>query len=186
MRNPPILVAVIGFFAALAGFSFLFFGLRAIGFDWFGAFGDLPAFNNVGLWGWLAVVTGIIWLLAALGLWALQPWARLFAMFMCGLALLEAAIAFFQFPGAGIALGMALMPAVSSGTSARARSRSRSVSRTSALRTRPLRPRKRSPRALRRRQVRGSRLPRSPLEPSPPPARAMNVRLPLWRRPRLP
>ena len=112
MRNPPILVAVIGFFAALAGFSFLFFGLRAIGFDWFGAFGDLPAFNNVGLWGWLAVVTGIIWLLAALGLWALQPWARLFAMFMCGLALLEAAIAFFQFPGAGIALGMALMPAV--------------------------------------------------------------------------
>jgi predicted flap endonuclease-1-like 5' DNA nuclease len=112
MRNPPILIAVIGFFAALAGFSFLFFGLRAIGFDWFGALGDLPAFNNVGLWGWLAVATGIIWLVAALGLWALQPWARLFAMIMCGLALLEAAIAFFQFPGAGIALGMALMPAV--------------------------------------------------------------------------
>jgi len=112
MRNPPILVAVIGFFAALAGFSFLFFGLRAIGFDWFGALGDLPAFDHVGLWGWLAVATGIIWLLAALGLWALQPWARLFAMIMCGLALLEAAIAFFQFPGAGIALGMAAMPAI--------------------------------------------------------------------------
>src|SRR5215203_217277 len=78
MKNPPILVSVLGFFAALAGFGFLFFGLRVIGFDWFGALGDLPAFEHVGLWGWLAVITGIFWLLAALGLWALQPWARLF------------------------------------------------------------------------------------------------------------
>ena len=112
MRNPPILIAVLGFFAGLAGFSFLFFGLRVIGFDWFGIFGDLPKFEGVGLWGWLAVLTGIIWLAAALGLWALQPWARLFAMFMCGIGLFEAALAFFQFPGTGIALGMAIMPAV--------------------------------------------------------------------------
>ena len=28
MRNPPILVAVLGFFAALAGFGYLFFGLK--------------------------------------------------------------------------------------------------------------------------------------------------------------
>ena len=33
-------------------------------------------FEHVGLWGWLAVATGIVWLLAAVGLWALQPWAR--------------------------------------------------------------------------------------------------------------
>ena len=79
MKNPPILIAIIGFFAALAGFGYLFFGLRVIGFDWFGALGDLPAFEHVGLWGWLAVATGIVWILAALGLWALQPWARLFA-----------------------------------------------------------------------------------------------------------
>ena len=45
MRNPPILISVIGFFAALAGFGYLFFGLRVIGFDWFGIFGDLPAFD---------------------------------------------------------------------------------------------------------------------------------------------
>ena len=43
MRNPPILISVIGFFAALAGFAHLFFGLRVLGFDWFGALGDLPA-----------------------------------------------------------------------------------------------------------------------------------------------
>src|SRR5690349_20535579 len=101
MRNPPILVAVLRFFTALAGFGFLFFGLRALGFDWFGALGDLPALEHVGLWGWLAVVTGIAWLAAALGVWALQPWARLFLQIIAGFGLLEAVIAFFQFPGTG-------------------------------------------------------------------------------------
>src|SRR5258705_8432920 len=90
MKNPPILISVLGFFAALAGFGFLFFGLRVIGFDWFGVLGDLPQFNNVGLWGWLAVATGIVWLVAALGLWALHPWARLFALVIAGVALFEA------------------------------------------------------------------------------------------------
>ena len=111
MKNPPILVAVLGFFAALAGFGFLFFGLRVLGFDWFGALGDLPVFESVGLWGWLAVITGIVWLIAAIGFWGLQPWARLFAQIMAGFALLQAVIAFFQFPGTGVAFGMALMPA---------------------------------------------------------------------------
>ena len=112
MKNPPILVSVLGFFAALAGFGFLFFGLRVIGFDWFGALGDLPQYNNVGLWGWLAVGTGIVWLLAALGLWALQPWARLFALIIAGFALFEAVLAFIQFPGTGVGFGMAIMPAL--------------------------------------------------------------------------
>ena len=60
MKNPPILISVLGFFAALAGFSFLFFGFRVLGFDWFGIFGDLPEYESVGLWGWLSVATGII------------------------------------------------------------------------------------------------------------------------------
>ena len=112
MKNPPILVSVLGFFAALAGFGFLFFGLRVIGFDWFGAFGDLPKYESAGLWGWLAVGTGIVWLLAALGLWALQPWARLFALIIAGFALFEAVLAFIQFPGTGVGFGMAIMPAL--------------------------------------------------------------------------
>ena len=65
MRNPPIMVSVLGFFGLLAGFSYLFIGLRALGFDWFGALGDLPAFESVGLWGWLAIGAGIAWILAA-------------------------------------------------------------------------------------------------------------------------
>jgi hypothetical protein len=112
MKNPPILVSVIGFFAALAGFEFIFFGFRAIGFDWFGIFGDLPAVEHVGLWGWLAIITGVIWLMAAGGLWALQPWARVFALIMAGFGLFEAALAFFQFPGTGIGFSMALLPAL--------------------------------------------------------------------------
>ncbi len=112
MKNPPILVAILGFFAAIAGFGFLYFGLRALGFDWFGALGDLAVFENVGLWGWIAILTGIVWLLVAGGLWALQPWARVFAMLMAGLALFEAALAFAQFPGSGIGFTMAIVPAL--------------------------------------------------------------------------
>jgi predicted flap endonuclease-1-like 5' DNA nuclease len=112
MKNPPILIAILGFFAALAGFGYLFFGIQVLGFDWFGALGDLPAFENVGLWGWLAIVTGIVWLLVAGGLWALQPWARVFALIIAAFALLEAGLAFLQFPGTGVGFGMALMPAL--------------------------------------------------------------------------
>jgi predicted flap endonuclease-1-like 5' DNA nuclease len=110
MKNPPILIAVLGFFAALAGFGNLFFGLRVLGFDWFGVLGDIPAFDGVGLWGWLAVVTGLIWILVALGLWGLQPWARVFALIVTGFALFEAVLAFFQLPGTGVGFAMAIMP----------------------------------------------------------------------------
>jgi predicted flap endonuclease-1-like 5' DNA nuclease len=112
MKNPPILISILGFFAALAGFGYLFFGIQVLGFDWFGALGDLPAFENVGLWGWLAVVTGIVWLLVAGGLWALQPWARVFGLVIAAFALLEAGLAFIQFPGTGVGFAMALMPAL--------------------------------------------------------------------------
>ena len=112
MRNPPILVSVIGFFALLAGFGYLFFGLRVLGFDWFGALGDLPALNSVGLWGWLAIAAGVAWILVAFGLWALQSWARIFAMVIAGISLFEAVLAFFQFPGTGIGFSMSLLPIV--------------------------------------------------------------------------
>ena len=110
MKNPPILISVLGFFAGLAGFSFLFSGLRMLGFDWFGAFGDLPEYDDVGLWGWLAVATGIAWLLVAGGLWTLQSWARTATMIIAGFALFEAALAFFQFPGSGLGFALAIMP----------------------------------------------------------------------------
>ncbi len=112
MRNPPILISVIGFFGAMAGFAWLFLGLRLIGFDWFGIFGDLPQLERVGIWGWLAILAGVLWLAAALGLWALQPWSWAFAMVIAGISLFEATILFFQFPGSGIAFAAGLLPLV--------------------------------------------------------------------------
>jgi len=110
MKNPPVLISVLGFFAALAGFAWLILGLRILGFDWFGIFGDLPAYDHVGLWGWLVIILGIAWLATALGLWALQPWAWIVAMIVAGFALFEAFLWFVQYPGSGVGFGMAILP----------------------------------------------------------------------------
>jgi len=110
MRNPPILISVLGFFGAMAGFAWLFFGFRLLGFDWFGALGAIPALANTGLWGWLAIAGGIAWLLASFGLWSLQPWAWTFAMVVAGFALFEALLWMFQYPGSGLGLGMSIVP----------------------------------------------------------------------------
>lgn len=112
MKNPPVLISVLGFFAALAGFAWLILGLRILGFDWFGIFGDLPAYDHVGLWGWLVIILGIAWLATALGLWALQPWAWLVAMIVAGFALFEAFLWFVQYPGSGVGFGMAILPLI--------------------------------------------------------------------------
>ena len=112
MRNPPVLISVIGFFAAIAGFAMLFLGLRFLGFDWFGIFGDLPRFEGAGFWGWLLILAGVLWLAAAAGLWALQPWAWVFAMVVAGLSLFEAFILFIQFPGTGLGFAASLMPLI--------------------------------------------------------------------------
>jgi hypothetical protein len=112
MRNPPILVSVLGFFAALAGFYWLYLGLRILGFDWFGALGDLPAYEQTGLWGWLAIGAGIAWLSAAGGLWSLQSWAWTFAMVVAGFALFEAFLWFLEFPGTGVGFSAAVLPLI--------------------------------------------------------------------------
>ncbi len=101
MKNPPILISVLGFFAALAGFGQLFFGLRILGFDWFGLLGDLRSLEAVGLWGWLAIIVGIA------GSWppsvcggssrGRAPWPD-----HRRVGLLQAVLAFLQFPGPGI------------------------------------------------------------------------------------
>lgn len=112
MKNPPILVSVIGFFGALAGFAWLFIGLRILGFDWFGLLGDLPRFEQSGLWGWLAIGAGILWIAAAIGLWSLQPWAWAFAMVVAGISLFEAFLWFLEYPGTGVGFASGLLPLV--------------------------------------------------------------------------
>jgi hypothetical protein len=110
MRNPPILISVIGFFAMLAGLYWLYLGFRLLGFDWFGVLGDLPAYEQSGLWGWLALAAGIAWVMAAAGLWALQSWAWTFTIIVAGFALFEAFLWFLEYPGAGVGFSAAIMP----------------------------------------------------------------------------
>ncbi len=112
MKNPPILISVIGFFGVMAGLYWLYIGLRVLGFDWFGALGDLDAFEQTGLWAWLAIGAGIAWIAAALGLWSLRPWAWLFTCIVAGLALFEAFIWFLEAPGSGVGFGAAIMPLI--------------------------------------------------------------------------
>jgi hypothetical protein len=112
MKNPPILVSVLGFFTVMAGFAWLFFGLRLIGFDWFGLLGDVPAFESAGLWGALVVFAGVMWLLVGFGLWALQSWAWLAAAIVAGLAVFEAFLWMVQYPGSGIGLAMMILPGI--------------------------------------------------------------------------
>jgi hypothetical protein len=112
MKNPPILISVIGFFGLLAGLAWFLLGLRILGFDWFTVLGDVGSFEQSGLWGWLAIAAGIAFIIAAGGLWALQPWAWTFAIVVAGLALFEAFLYFLEYPGSGLGLGMSLMPLV--------------------------------------------------------------------------
>lgn len=112
MKNPPILISVIGFFALLAGFAWVFLGLRIFGFDWFTALGNVGKFEQSGLWGWLALLMGLLWIATAVGLWAMQPWARAVALIVAGLALFEAFLYFLEYPGSGLGLGMSIMPLV--------------------------------------------------------------------------
>ena len=112
MKNPPVLVSVIGFFAAIAGFAWLALGLRLLGFDWFSVLGDVPAFEHVGLWGWLAILGGIFWLAAAVGLWSMRPWAWMLTMVVAGLAIFEGFLWMIQYPGSGLGLSMMILPGI--------------------------------------------------------------------------
>ncbi len=112
MKNPPILISVLGFFAALAGFAWIFLGLRVLGFDWFTILGDVGKYEQSGIWGWLAIALGVLWLAAGVGMWSLRPWAWMFAMIIAGLALFEAFLWMLEYPGTGLGLGMSILPLI--------------------------------------------------------------------------
>jgi hypothetical protein len=112
MKNPPILISVLGFFGLMAGLAWLVLGIRLLGFDWFGVLGDLPTLEQTGLWGWLALAAGVAWILASFGLWSMQPWAWTFAMVVAGISLFEAFLWMLEYWGSGIGLAASLLPLV--------------------------------------------------------------------------
>lgn len=112
MKNPPILISVLGFFAVAAGFVWIVGGLRGLGLEFGSIFGDLPAYDNVGIWGIVALIVGIGWILAGIGLWALQPWAWLFTAIVAVFGLVNAFFLMIAYAGSGAGLVQALMPAL--------------------------------------------------------------------------
>ncbi len=112
MKNPPVLISVLGFFAVMAGFVWIVAGLRALGLEFGSVMGDLPAYDNVGWWGIFALIVGIAWVLAGLALWSLQPWAWMFVAIVAILALVNAFFLMVAYAGSGAGLAQALMPAL--------------------------------------------------------------------------
>ena len=101
MRNPPILISVLGFFAIMAGFVWI--ASDSVAWEWSSdrSSGDLPAYDNVGIWGIVSLGVGIAWILAGLGLWALQPWAWMFAYRREVFALVNAFFLMVAYAGSG-------------------------------------------------------------------------------------
>jgi len=111
MKNPPILIAVLGFFGLMTSFLYIFTGFRLIGFDWFGAFKDAPATTGLWFWGVMWVIVGAAFAAASLALWTLQPWGWLFAVLVAVFGLISAFFVMFD-AGIGLALGAALLPGI--------------------------------------------------------------------------
>jgi hypothetical protein len=112
VKNPPILISVLGFFAIAAGFVWTIVGLRALGIEFGSITGDLPAYDNVGIWGTLGLVVGVLWIAAGVALWSLRPWAWMFACFIAIFALVNAFFLMVAYAGSGAGLVQALMPAL--------------------------------------------------------------------------
>jgi hypothetical protein len=109
MKNPPILIAVLGFFGLMTSFFYIFAGLRLIGFDWFGVFKDVQAVNGLWFWGLMWVIVGVAFAAASLALWSLQAWGWLFAVLLSVFSLITAFFVMFD-AGLGPALGAAILP----------------------------------------------------------------------------
>jgi hypothetical protein len=111
MKNPPILIAVLGFFGLMTAFYYIFAGLRIIGFDWFGVFADAPATQGYWFWGALWVIVGIFFAAASVALWGLQSWAWMVAVILSIVGLVSAFVVMFD-AGLAAGLGAALLPGI--------------------------------------------------------------------------
>jgi hypothetical protein len=109
MGRPPIGIAVLGFFAAMAGFAYLLAGLRWVGAV---AFGPVETGDGVVLTGSLAILAGLIYLAAGAALWSLRPWAWLLAMIVSAFGLFEAVLVLFATGSLAAGLASALLPGV--------------------------------------------------------------------------
>ena len=109
MLRPPVGVAILGFFALIAGIAYLVMGLRLTGWV---AFGPGTLGSGTFLWGLLTLGAGIAFSAAAFALWSVQPWAWMFAVIMAGLGLIDAFFLWLATGDFGYGLMAALLPLV--------------------------------------------------------------------------
>src|SRR4051812_43461572 len=105
----PIGVAILGFFALLAGLADVLLGLNLIGWV---TFGPARTGSGVALTGILALVTGAIYIAVAAAAWSMRPWAWAFGMIMAGVGLFEAFLVMLGTESVATGLGAAILPGI--------------------------------------------------------------------------
>ena len=82
----PFGVILLGVVALAAGIGYILMGLQMTTAV---TFGPLQTGSGAWFWGWVIVITGVIFVAAAFALWALQPWAWMLAFLLAVFGLIE-------------------------------------------------------------------------------------------------
>ena len=109
MLRPPIGVAILGFYALMAGVANLFVGLYLTGYV---VFGEGSLGEGIFLWGVLTIIVAAIYVAVAVALWSMQPWAWVFANFMAIFGVVNAVFVTIAASSLGAGLATALLPLV--------------------------------------------------------------------------
>ncbi len=109
MRQPPIGIAVLGFFALVNGISAAIIGLQLMGIV---TFGPVSTGTGVFFWGLMAFILGVLYVAVAYGAWNLRIWAWTSGMLLAALGILNAVLILFATGDLTKGLAAALLPAV--------------------------------------------------------------------------
>jgi hypothetical protein len=109
MRQPPIGIAVLGFFAVVNGISAAVIGLQLMGIV---VFGPVSTGTGVFFWGLMAFILGVLYVAVAYGAWNLRIWAWTTGMLLAVLGILNAVLILFATGDLTKGLAAALLPAV--------------------------------------------------------------------------
>jgi len=82
----PFGVILLGIVYLAAGIAYILMGLQMTTAV---TFGPLQTGSGAWFWGWVIVITGVIFVAAAFALWALQPWAWMLAFLLAVFGLIE-------------------------------------------------------------------------------------------------
>jgi cytochrome c oxidase subunit IV len=107
MLRPPVGVAILGFFALMAGVAQLMMGFRVAGIV---LFGPAETGNGMVLWGFLTIIVGAIFVAAAFALWATQPWAWLFTQILAIFGIIDAVFVMIGTGSLTDGIAVALLP----------------------------------------------------------------------------